>query len=184
MLTKSDQDTLRQVAWNSIRYGLGHEQKLDHVDKTSCPALLIQPGASFVSLHINAELRGCVGSLQATKALIDDVNHNANAAAFTDPRFAALQELEFDHLSLNISVLQPATDMQFSSEQDLLNQLLPKIDGLVFTQGRHCATFLPVVWEQLPEPSMFLNNLKQKAGLTAQYWSETIKISRYTTISF
>jgi len=89
-----------------------------------------------VSLYINAELRGCIGSLQATKDLIDTANHNPNAAAFFCSTILPLQELEFDQLSLNMSVLQQEEEMQFSSEQDLLNQLRPKIDGLIFAQGR------------------------------------------------
>lgn len=152
--------------------------------QSNCSKELTTQGASFVTLLTFSQLRGCMGSLQATRSLIEDVNHNANAAAFKDPRFSALLTSDIDKLSLQISVLGPESEIQFSSEQELLQQLVPGQDGLILTERQHRATFLPIVWEQLQDPKVFLNNLKQKAGLSEDYWSQTIKISRYSTISF
>jgi AmmeMemoRadiSam system protein A len=115
---------------------------------------------------------------------VNDVAHNAYAAAFMDPRFLAVTEDELENLEIHISVLTPAVAMTFDSEEDLLKQIRPGIDGLVLEDGRHRGTFLPAVWESLPDVKSFLQHLKQKAGLPDNYWSDSLKVSRYTTESF
>lgn len=141
---------------------------------------LSRPGASFVTLQIHQQLRGCIGSLQAHQPLALDVADNAFSAAFRDPRFPSLQSQEVAELHFHISVLSETTAMTFADEADLLTQIRPGIDGLVLEDGIHRGTFLPSVWEQLPSKEAFLSHLKQKAGLPPRYWSPTIKVERYT----
>jgi len=112
---------------------------------------------------------------------VEDVAENAFAAAFRDPRFPAISSSELADLDLHISILSPAEAMHFDSEQSLLAQLKPGLDGLILQDGYHRGTFLPSVWEQLPDAAEFLRNLKQKAGLPSDYWSDHLKISRYST---
>lgn len=145
---------------------------------------LREPRASFVTLHRRGELRGCIGSLEATRALVTDVCENARAAGFSDPRFPPLAANELDDLSLSISVLSPPVEMEFRDEADLLSQLRPSIDGVVLREGARRGTFLPSVWDSLPDRENFLAHLKLKAGLPADYWSDTLRAYRYTTESF
>jgi len=137
-------------------------------------------GASFVTLKKGGELRGCIGSLEAVRAVGDDVQANATAAAFHDPRFAPLQDYEFDAVRIEVSLLSAAATLSFRDENDALAQLAPGRDGLIFEYAGHRATFLPQVWEQLPEPRAFLGQLKHKAGLAHDFWDPAVKLSRYT----
>ncbi len=141
-------------------------------------------GASFVTLHLNGNLRGCIGSLVAHQPLIEDVRDNAVSAAFKDPRFPPLSAREFPDVHIEVSVLTAPEAMQFTDETDALSQLQPKIDGVIFTSGQHKATFLPQVWEQLPTPEYFMAHLKQKAGLPAAFWSADVKLERYRVEEF
>jgi uncharacterized protein len=140
-----------------------------------------QPGASFVTLKINNQLRGCVGSLEPYRSLVEDVARNAEAAAFEDSRFPPLTPAEWGDLQISISILNSPEPMSFQSEEDLIRQLRPRVDGLVLQENFHCGTFLPSVWQQLPEPREFLRQLKRKAGLDPDYWSSAIQVQRYTT---
>ena len=146
--------------------------------------VLQEPGAAFVTLHIENDLRGCIGSLEVQDPLIVDVVKNAYSAAFDDPRFPALTWPEFERLELHVSVLGPARRMVFASEQELIQQLRPEIDGLILEEGNYRGTFLPSVWERLPDPYDFITHLKRKAGLQPDYWSDTLRVSRYITESF
>jgi len=137
------------------------------------------PGASFVTLTERGALRGCIGSLSAYRPLIDDVRENACAAAFSDPRFPPVQAGEFDGVRVEVSLLTPATPLSFRDEADALAQLRPHIDGVILRLRHYRATFLPQVWEQLPDPKVFLAHLKQKAGLPADYWSPDLALERY-----
>jgi len=176
-------DVLLQIANQSIQQGLTTGQPLS-VNPEEFPSELQAQRASFVTLELNRQLRGCIGGLVATMPLITDVAEHAFAAAFSDPRFPKLQWDEFPLLEIHISVLNPAEPMTFDSEEDLLAQLRPGIDGLIISEGHQRATFLPSVWDSLPEPHEFLTHLKQKAGFPRHYWSETIRAERYTTESF
>ena len=182
-LCEEEHILLRELVLEAIKYGLEQENHLP-VDTSRYPKSLQQPGASFVTLNKDGQLRGCIGSLEAYQPLVNDVAYNAYAAAFNDPRFPPVSEDELDQLEFHISVLTPAVPMEFESEQDLLEQIRPGIDGLVLEDGAHRGTFLPAVWESLPDKINFLRHLKQKAGLPPNYWSETIRVSRYTTESF
>jgi hypothetical protein len=195
-LCEEEHTVLRNIAKQAVAYGLRYEKqhRLRHdggkngehlpVDSARYPRPLQTPGASFVTLKIAGELRGCIGSLEARQPLVNDVAHNAYAAAFSDPRFPPLTEREFSQLEFHISVLSPAEPMTFSSEADLSRQIRPGTDGLVLEEGQHRGTFLPTVWESLPGTEQFLQQLKLKAGLPVDYWSDSIKVSRYTTESF
>jgi AmmeMemoRadiSam system protein A len=141
---------------------------------------LREQGATFVTLKQGERLRGCIGSLQARRPLIDDVKGNALAAAFRDPRFPPLTREELDRTRVEVSLLSPMEPMKFESEQDALAKLRPGIDGIVFEYGYHSSTYLPQVWEDLPEPAEFLATLKQKAGLPPDFWDLDVKLARYT----
>jgi len=178
----SQRATLLDTAWQSIRHGLTHRRP-PAVDSTDVDPALTRPGASFVTLHAQGALRGCIGSLEAYRPLIEDVSDNAFSAAFRDPRFLPLQEEELDDISLDISVLGSPEPLHFGSEHDLLRQLQPGRDGLILQDGTYRGTFLPAVWESLPEPEQFLQHLKLKAGLPADHWSDTLRVWRYSTES-
>ncbi|MCK4587520.1 MAG: AmmeMemoRadiSam system protein A [Gammaproteobacteria bacterium] len=182
-LCEEEHILLQQVAFEAVEYGLKRGKHLP-VETSRYPATLQNPGASFVTLKIAGELRGCIGSLEAYQPLINDVAHNAYAAAFSDPRFQPVSNDELENLEFHISVLTPAAAMSFDSEGDLLKQIRPGVDGLVLEENQHRGTFLPAVWESLPDAESFLRHLKQKAGLSQDYWSKNIKVSRYTTESF
>lgn len=141
---------------------------------------LEEPGATFVTLQMNGELRGCVGSLAAQKPIREDVEVNAIAAAFKDPRFPSLSKREYPGIEIEVSVLSPLEKLAVKSQSHLLTMLRPGVDGVVLEYGWQRGTFLPQVWEQLPSPETFLTHLKQKAGLPPDFWSDAIQISRYT----
>ncbi len=183
MYNSQQRHQLLQLARDSISNGLKNSKPLPIKVQDFDNELQQQP-ACFVTLQKNNQLRGCIGSLEAQRPLVLDVCENAYAAAFRDPRFNQLQDEEFNQLTLSISVLTPSTAVEFESEQDLLDKIQPGIDGLILEEGYHRGTFLPSVWEQLPKPAEFLQHLKIKAGLSANYWSDSIRISRYETESF
>jgi AmmeMemoRadiSam system protein B/AmmeMemoRadiSam system protein A len=140
---------------------------------------LNQPGATFVTLTQNGALRGCIGSLQAHRPLDQDVRANALAAAFRDPRFPPLTQAELARTRVEVSLLTAPQPMTFSDEADALRRLRPNIDGIIFIAGQKRSTFLPQVWEQIPDPRTFMAHLKQKAGLPADYWSSEVQLQRY-----
>ncbi len=179
MLTHENQNTLLDIARASIRNGLKQGRSLP-IRLEDYPSALQVPRASFVTLQINTQLRGCIGSLEAFRPLVQDVAENAFAAAFRDPRFPPVNEQEFAQLDYHISILSPSEPLEFKSENDLLNKLRPGVDGLILEERGRRGTFLPSVWESLPKPRQFLAQLKVKAGLPADYWSDSIKIERYT----
>jgi AmmeMemoRadiSam system protein A len=174
---------LLAVAAASVRHGLRHGRALT-VDPRDYPPALQAPRATFVTLELEGQLRGCIGTLEAVRPWVADVAENAYGAAFRDPRFPALRPEEYPRLHLAISVLSPAEPIRFSSEQDLLDQLRPGVDGLILSDGRRRGTFLPAVWAQLPDPVSFLGHLKLKAGLSPSHWSDTVRVERYTTDYF
>ena len=141
---------------------------------------LAERGACFVTLTQQGQLRGCIGTLQAYRPLLDDVKSNAVSAALRDSRFAPLSAEELDITRIEISLLSPPEAMDFRNEADALAQLRPDEDGLIF-ECFHCrSTFLPQVWGQLPQPREFMAHLKHKAGLPVDFWSPEVKLSRYT----
>jgi AmmeMemoRadiSam system protein A len=144
------------------------------------PPWLQEKGACFVTLTQRGELRGCIGSLEAHRSLLADVKANALNAAFRDTRFAPLDADELDHTRIEVSLLSPCTPLDFSSERDALAKLRPNVDGVIFEYGNYRSTFLPQVWEQLPDPAQFMAHLKYKAGLAPDFWADGVRLSRYT----
>ena len=182
-LSNRDRATLLEVARASIRHGLQHGRALD-VKPADYPESLRPPRATFVTLEIDGRLRGCIGTLLAHQPLVADVAAHAYAAAFEDPRFPELTPEEFPRLEVHISVLSPPEPLQFETEDELLAQLRPGMDGLILQFRSHRATFLPAIWESLPNPYVFLAQLKQKAGLPLNFWSPELRAERYTTEYF
>ena len=171
---------LLKLARDSIQQGLdnGCPLKTQNLD---LPIELTENRATFVTLEKQGKLRGCIGMLEAIRPLAEDVAENAYSAAFKDPRFPALQFNELQHLDIHLSILSPSQVINFSSEKNLLMQIRPGIDGLILEDKGRRGTFLPSVWEALNDSKQFLHQLKLKAGLPIDHWSDTIKVSRYTT---
>ncbi|WP_425482469.1 AmmeMemoRadiSam system protein A [Allochromatium palmeri] len=179
----TERTALLDIAARSITHGLAHQRPLD-LDPHDYPEPLRAIRATFVTLEHGENLRGCIGVLEAFRPLVVDVARNAFAAAFEDPRFPPLRAAEYPELTLKLSVLTPAEPLAFDSEADLLAQIRPGVDGLILSDRRHRGTFLPSVWEQLPNPHDFLEHLKRKAGLPMGYWSDSLRVDRYRTESF
>jgi hypothetical protein len=182
-LSKPDRATLLDVARASIRHGLDQGRAL-LVNLEDYPETLRVPRATFVTLESGGQLRGCIGALAAYQPLVQDVAAHAYAAAFEDPRFPELRVAELPKLDIHISVLSPPEPLQFGSEAELLAQLRPGVDGLILHFRHYRSTFLPSVWEQLPDPYIFLAQLKQKAGLPLDFWSPEVQAERYTADYF
>lgn len=182
-LAAAERATLLGVARDAIHHGLLHG-RAPAIDPSRYPAALQAVAASFVTLTRDGELRGCIGTLEASRPLVADVAANAWAAAFRDPRFPPLVAAEEAQLAVHISVLTPPLPLAVRDEAELLSVLRPGIDGLVIAEGARRATFLPSVWEQLPEPADFVRQLKRKAGLPPQHWSATLRLERYQVEEF
>ncbi len=177
------QSQLLQLARNSVNHGITHGRAISVV-LSDFESELQAPGAAFVTLEKRGQLRGCIGSVEAYRPLVEDVAENAWNAAFRDPRFESVTRTELHQLHFDISVLTRPEPMQFESENDLKHQIVPREDGLILQDGYRRGLFLPAVWEKLPEVEVFLAHLKQKAGLPADHWSETIQIERFHSFEF
>ena len=140
---------------------------------------LLERGATFVTLRLEGELRGCIGTIDPHRALGDDVAHNAFAAAYRDPRFVPVTADEIGRLEVEVSLLTPRVPIACASEDDALEKIRPGLDGLYIEYGSARATFLPQVWESLPDPLDFLCELRRKAGLPTRFWHPAMKVSRY-----
>lgn len=174
---------LLKMARDSIAHGLRFHTFLA-VEAAGYSPPLSEPGATFVTLKRAGDLRGCIGTLEATQPLIQDVARHAYAAAFEDPRFRPLQHEELEGLGVEISVISPMEPLAVTDEDALVAALRPGVDGLVLSAGYHRATFLPSVWQQLEDPRQFLVQLRHKAGLPLDYWDRDLSFQRYTTESF
>jgi uncharacterized protein len=180
VMLEEHRQILLQTAREAIRHGFEHADVLK-LNPSDYPPELRMPAAVFVTLTREGELRGCIGTLESGRPLVENVAHYAHAAAFSDSRFASLTMEDWSELEIEISILSPLEPLRFTSEKDLLLQLRPGVDGLLLEEGGYRGTFLPSVWASLPEPVQFLRRLKRKAGLEADYWSDTLQVSRYTT---
>lgn len=175
--------TLVSAARHAIAQALGLPAA--HADALPDHPALSLPGATFVTLHdADGGLRGCVGRLEASRALGDDVRANAHAAAFNDGRFAPLRAHEWPGLRVEVSLLDAPEPIAARSEAEAVAALRPGIDGVIFEWRSARATLLPQVWEQLPHPAGFVAALKRKAGLAADFWSADVRLSRYRVRSF
>lgn len=179
LLADAHRQLLRDAARRSIERGVATGTEL-HVSELDYPEPLRLPAATFVTLRCHGELLGCLGSLRPVRPLICDVAHNAHHAAFSDLRFASISAAHLPELDIHISLLGALEPMRFGSEAELLAQLREGIDGLVIADQAVNATFLPVMWDRLPDPATFLAALKEKAGLPSDWWSPTFEASRYT----
>ena len=141
---------------------------------------LDRPGATFVTLRMNDDLCGCIGTLEPRRKLRTDVEENARRAAFSDPRFPPLSARDFDVVDVEVSLLGASEPIACEGEEHLLAQLRPGVDGLIISYEFHRGTFLPQVWESLPEPRSFLRELKRKAGLPHDFWHPELEVARYT----
>ncbi len=140
---------------------------------------------TFVTLHIKNNLRGCIGSLVGNEPLRENIRNNTINAAFRDPRFPPLDKNELAKVDIEISILTRAKPLEYSSAQDLVQRLRPGTDGVILKKGPHQSTFLPQVWEQLPQPEAFLDNLCLKAGLSSGAWKNTdLQVLTYQVQSF
>jgi len=179
-LDKKEKDYLLKLARSSIRHFL-ETGDLQELKPSEVPSKkLVEDGACFVSLHIGGELRGCIGTLEAHRPLFRDVLENAVASATEDPRFSQLSLGELETVTISISVLSKPEPFPVKDAGDLLKKLVPNKHGLIIQKGYARATFLPVVWEQLPKKEEFLAHLCMKAGLDADGWRETKGMSFFT----
>lgn len=178
-LTADELQQLLAAARHAVRVAV-LDHCADHPDVADYSAALGEPGAVFVTLRRNGHLRGCIGSLEAFAPLVEAVADRARAAALQDPRFEPVAPRELDDLEVSVSVLSTPVPMDVASYDDLRRQLRPGVDGLVVDAGLHRATFLPTVWEEVPDPEAFLFALWRKAGLPAHAWPRGIRLSRYT----
>jgi uncharacterized protein len=181
-LSASDRKILSELALTSIEHGLKGDGLLKIDEHRYSPGLRAV-AAAFVTLKRNGQLRGCIGSIVACQPLVLEVVDKAYGAAFGDPRFLPLSAQELKGLDIHISVLTPLEEISFSSEQDLLEKVRPGQDGLVLEDGGHKGTFLPAMWEQLPERRDFVNHLKLKAGLPVRHWSKKVRVWRFSAES-
>lgn len=182
-LAPAQRATLIDVAQRSIEHGLDSGRPLV-VAPSEFHRDLKAVRASFVTLHIHDQLRGCIGHLEAVQPLVVDVAENAFAAAFRDPRFTPLTRVEWPNVELHLSILTPPERLAVHDEAELIAQIRPGEDGLIIQDGPNRGTFLPSVWDSLPEPIDFLMHLKSKAGLAANHWSDTMQVYRYRTEGF
>ena len=174
---------LLRIARASIEHGAIHDEPLP-VACEALPRSLQRPAATFTSLSLDGELRGCCGSIEAVHPLAVDTAGSAFRAAYRDPRFDPVDRRDIPDLHLEVSVLSPLEAIAARSEADLMAMLEPGTDGLLISAGVCRATFLPKVWETLPEPQKFLEALKVKCGLPADVWSDDFKFFRYRTASY
>ena len=163
---------------DSIRSGL----QLGDFTPLEYPCVFDEQGASFVTLKINNNLRGCIGSIIAHRPLIRDITHNAHAAAFSDPRFKKLTLDEFDKIQITVSLLSKPKHIEFCTENELLEKIEPYTDGLIIRDGNYQGVFLPDVWEQLADKKEFLKQLKIKAGLQKNYFSNNLEAFKFQSI--
>ncbi|MCD6427036.1 MAG: AmmeMemoRadiSam system protein A [Caldisericaceae bacterium] len=176
---------LLKIARSSILYYLeNHREPV--ISKEEYPySLLWEKRGTFVTLTENGNLRGCIGSILPVNPLIVDVSQNAINAAFRDPRFYPLTKEEFPLMNIEISVLTVPQKIEYENAADLLKKIRPYKDGIIIRHGPFQATFLPQVWEELPDKESFLSHLCLKAGLSGDcYLSGKIEVYRYEVEAF
>lgn len=184
LLTEEEGKMLLDVARKTIQAALFAEKGAEAED-TALPPIFHEPRGTFVTLTIDGNLRGCIGHIQPQEPLIDGIRANAMNAAFRDPRFRPLTEEEWPKVAIEISILTEPQSLPYSNEADLLQRLRPGVDGVILKKGYQQSTFLPQVWEQLPNPSEFLAHLCLKAGLPADAWKQgDLDVSTYQVQAF
>lgn len=183
-LTEDDGKHLLGVARKTIHQAL-FDQKEDKQTEEVLNPVFTEPRGTFATLTINGNLRGCIGHIIPQESLIEGIRINAINAAFRDPRFAPLTREEWENVKIEISILTYPKPLSFSDADDLLEKLRPGTDGVIIKKGICEATFLPQVWDQLPEKEHFLTHLCLKAGLKSDEWRKgDIKVSTYQVQAF
>jgi len=159
--------------------------KPPHIDPKTLPQKFREKLGTFVTVTIDGNLRGCIGHIIPRETLIEGIRENAINAAFRDPRFSPLTQEEFDEIEIEISVLTLPQELAYTDANDLLAKLRPGVDGVIIKKGYHEATFLPQVWDQLPDKKEFLTHLCLKAGLSPHSWNtEKLVVSTYQVQAF
>jgi uncharacterized protein len=182
VLTPAEQKRLIEFAREAVQRGLHGDHAWTPTQAEVSPALA-RLGATFVTLRRGETLLGCIGSLEARRSLAEDVVGNAVAAAFADPRLPAVTVEDFPVMAVKVSVLGPLEPLGVASF-DQTRSVVHAGDGVLLTHRRHRATFLPSVWEQVPDTDTFLAMLWQKAGLRPREWPRTLEVARYQTLEF
>jgi len=179
---KEEKKFLLGLARRTMEYFLKTGRKLELKPHEVPSEKVIQDGAAFVTLYIGKEkiLRGCIGSLESRRPLVMDVINNAINAAFDDPRFYPVKQEELKEIKIEISVLTKPEKLEVKDKDDLLKKLIPKKHGLIIQSSWHRATYLPIVWEQLPDKVQFLSELCEKAGLPKDAWKDTENMMFFT----
>ena len=169
-LTPEEQKILLRLARESVERAVKGEE-LPLLDLAALPPRLREEGSSFVTLTLHGKLRGCIGSLEPYESLAEDVREHAAGAALKDPRFPPVSEDELSGLEIEISRLTRPIPLEYRDANDLLSRLRPHVDGVILrADAHHRATFLPQVWEKIPDPAEFLDNLCYKMGLEPDLW--------------
>lgn len=183
-LSEEDGRTLLKVARDTIQSAFSKQQSKEAGEAVVSPALSERRG-TFVTLTLKGSLRGCIGHIAPQETIWEGVKGNAIQAAFRDPRFKPLSREELDRVKIEVSILTEPMPLSYSNADDLNAKLRPGTDGVIIKKGHRQATFLPQVWEQLPEPSDFLTHLCLKAGLAGEAWKqEKIDVLTYRVQSF
>ena len=175
-----EEQNLLSIAYETIEFGLKNGEPLK-VNARKYSTTLQNHSAAFTTLKCNNTLRGCTGTTEAKLPLISAVSHSAYNSAFHDSRFPPLQSSELDQLDISISILSQTEELSFSSEENLVEQIRPGVDGLLLEYDGRKGTLLPSVWDDIPDRHQFLSVVKQKAGFAKNFWANDIRISRYTT---
>ncbi|MDP2561630.1 AmmeMemoRadiSam system protein A [Psychrobium sp. 1_MG-2023] len=179
-LTEAARESLKALAWQVLSDAIKHQRFILPSSPNMAELEII--ATSFVTIYYNGHLRGCIGCVTASQPLWQDVCHHSYSSAFRDARFKPLQENELASLQIEISVLSPLKAINNEGEAALLDELQPNIDGLLIKDDNHSAVFLPTVWQSLPSPTQFVNELKQKGGWARDYWAYDIELYRFHTL--
>ncbi len=168
-LTPEEKSTLLRLAREALEYGV-KGTGLPPLDSSALTPRLLEDGASFVTLTEGGQLRGCIGALEPYRPLAQDVREHAVAAAIEDPRFPPVSAREVDRIHIEVSRLTRPVPLPYDNAEDLLRKLRPHVDGVILRDAYRRATFLPQVWEKIPEPAEFLDNLCYKMGANPDLW--------------
>ena len=183
-LTEQDQKILLEIARSAIQSTI-RGSKLETLELKKLPDRLQKDGATFVTITKVGELRGCIGTLSAFQPLAEDVREHAIAAATQDYRFPPISKGELSQINIEISYLSKPKDLEYKDSQELLEKVHPYIDGVTFIDGIQRATFLPQVWEKLPDKEAFFDHLCLKMGVPVSTWRKgKLKVQIYQVEEF
>jgi AmmeMemoRadiSam system protein A len=179
-ITVTERELLLDIADRAVREGLiGENPTIPGLDLL--PASLARPSGVFVTLTVDGDLNGCIGSVEGDEPLARSTARHAWSAAFDDPRLPKLQASDYERLTIEVSVLSPLHAVESGSREELSGRLRPAVEGLLLGTAQTRAVFLPSVWSQLPQPSEFVDQLLRKAGFIPGSWPEGIRAWCFTT---